>query len=186
MSPDVVTLVCEGVPDGPDVRWIGLVLGKLAESFEPASRIRPLPAGSKADLGATVRGMRKALRTPHVYAVRDRDYLRAELLGKDEAGGVYALTRHCLESYLVEPELLEAALGLHRAEEKLLAIAERRFWPDLGRAVLDAIGYEAPEGSAPPGRGLARRQGGGHADREGESRVVHRRPRGEAPGRRRF
>lgn len=142
MSQDEITLVCEGEPRGRDIRWLNLALGQLAASFELAGRVRVVPSGSKADLGATVRGMREALRTRRVHAIRDRDFLRAGLLAKDEQAGVYSLQRHCLESYLVEPDLLEVSLGLHRAEEKLLAIAERRFWPDVGRAVLDALGYE--------------------------------------------
>jgi hypothetical protein len=142
MSQDEITLVCEGEPRGRDIRWLNLVLGHLAASFEPAGRVRVVPSGSKADLGATVRGMREALRTRRVYAVRDRDFLRNELLAKDEPAGVHSLQRHCLESYLVEPSVLEEVFGLHGAEATLLQMAERRFWPDVGRAVLDAVAYE--------------------------------------------
>jgi hypothetical protein len=142
MSQDEVTLVCEGEPRGRDIRWLNLVLGHLAASFEPAGRVRVVPSGSKADLGATVRGMREALRTRRVYAVRDRDFLRGELLAKDEPAGVHSLQRHCLESYLVEPAVLEEVFGLDGAEARLADMAERRFWPDVGRAVLDAIAYE--------------------------------------------
>jgi hypothetical protein len=110
-----------------------------------------VPAGSKADLAATVRGMREALttpemrkarETPRVYAVRDRDFLRAELLGKGEPDGVYSLVRHCLESYLLEPEGIERALGLSGVEEQLLTLAERRFWTDVASAALDTVGYD--------------------------------------------
>jgi hypothetical protein len=143
MSQDEITLVCEGVRD---LRWLPLVLGQLAETFEMAGRVRVVSAGSKADLAATVRGLRESRRTRHVYAIRDRDFLRAELLAKGEPAGVYSLQRHCLESYLIEPELLEVALGFHQPADKLLAIAERRFWADVAHAVLDALGYELRKG----------------------------------------
>jgi hypothetical protein len=142
MSQDEITLVCEGEPRGRDVRWLNLVLGDLAMSLDRAGRVRVVPAGSKADLRATVRGMREALRTARVYAVRDRDFLSADLVGKDEAGGVYSLSRHCIESYMAEPTLLATALASDGMEERILALAERRFWTDIGRAVLDAVGYE--------------------------------------------
>jgi hypothetical protein len=77
----------------------------------------------------------------YVVAIRDRDFLQARLLDKDKPH-VHSLRRHCLESYLLEPDLLEKALGVTDAERKLLALAEDRFWPDVARAVLDAIGYE--------------------------------------------
>jgi hypothetical protein len=142
MSQRDVVLVCEGQPRGRDVRWLNLVVSTLAESYELAGNVRLVPGGSKADLGATVRGMREALRTPRVYAVRDRDFLLAELLGKDEGAGVYSFERHCLESYLLEPETVESALGVHGVAEKLRTLAEDRFWSDLARATLDAVGYE--------------------------------------------
>ncbi|XXX82307.1 hypothetical protein WMF30_26465 [Sorangium sp. So ce134] len=144
MSQDELTLVCEGEPRGRDTRWLTLALGHLAltESFEPAARVRVVPSGSKADLCATVRGMREYLKTRRVYAIRDRDFLRTELLAKDVSAGVYTFERHCIESYLVEPCVLEAVFGVSAVEDKLSALAERRFWPDVGRAVLDAFGYE--------------------------------------------
>jgi hypothetical protein len=148
MSRLDVTLVCDGVPKGPDLRWLSLVMSTLAESYEPASGVRVVPAGSKADLGAAVRGMRESLRkpesagAPRVFAVRDRDFLRAEHLRKDEAAGVYSLERHCLESYLLEPATVEAALGVSGVAERIQALAEARFWADVATAVLDAVGYE--------------------------------------------
>jgi hypothetical protein len=137
MSLKAATLVCEGVMGGRDHRWLALVLGELG-----AGHVNVGPAGSKANLGATVRGMREALTTPRVYAIRDRDFLRAELLRKDEADGVYSLERHCLESYVLEHEVLEKALGLSGVGAQVLALAERRFWPDVARAVLDDVSYK--------------------------------------------
>ena len=141
MAMDDIRLVCEGVTPGRDQRWFNLVLGALAETFEPAARGRPVPAGSKANLLATVRGMQEALSSTQVVAIRDRDFLQASLLDKDKPH-VHSLRRHCLESYLLEPEVLEKALGVTNVEQKLLLLAEDRFWPDVARAVLDAIGYE--------------------------------------------
>jgi len=142
MSQDEIRLFCEGEPRGRDVRWFNLVLSHLAETFEPAAHVKVMPAGSKADLSATVRGARRAFNTSLVYAIRDSDFLRTELLAKDLNSGVYSLQRHCLESYLVEPRVLEGALRSTGMEDKLHTLAERRFWQDIGRAVLDAHGYE--------------------------------------------
>jgi len=100
MSRGDISLVCEGEPGGRDINWLGLVLGELAESFELASRVRVVPAGSKANLSATVRGMREALGTRHVYAIRDRDFVPTDLLTKDVPSGVYSLERYCLEARL--------------------------------------------------------------------------------------
>ncbi len=141
MSQVEITLVCEGPPQGRDVRWLNLVLSQLAESFEPASFVRVVPGGSKADLGAAVRGLREARGSRRVYAIRDRDFLRANLLTKDVDHGVHSLNRHCLESYLVEPRTVEEAFGLRDVEARLLALAQQRFWPDVAGAVLDDLGY---------------------------------------------
>ncbi len=142
MNPIDIRLVCEGQPQGRDIRWLALALSELAGSFEPASTVRVVPGGSKADLGAAVRGLRETLGTRHVYAIRDRDFLPSKLLAKDVGHGVYSFNRHCLESYLVEPKTIEDALGADSVEARLLLLAERRFWPDVARAVLDAVGYE--------------------------------------------
>lgn len=73
MSQDEMTLVCEGQPRGRDVRWLGLVMGQLSETLDIAGKVRVVPAGSKADLGAAVRGLRESLRTARIYGIRDRD-----------------------------------------------------------------------------------------------------------------
>ncbi len=55
MATDEIRLVCEGVIRGRDQRWLNLVLGTLAETFEPAAPYqsgRPglglIPVSSKA------------------------------------------------------------------------------------------------------------------------------------------
>ncbi|AGP37235.1 hypothetical protein SCE1572_23780 [Sorangium cellulosum So0157-2] len=77
-----------------------------------------------------------------MYAIRDRDFLRTELLAKDESAGVYSFERHSIESYVVEPSVLEAVFGVSGIEDKLSALAERRFWPDVGRGVLEHFAWE--------------------------------------------
>ena len=66
MSQLEVTLICEGEPQGRDQRWLGLVMSTVAEcrtSRQAAFEV--VPAGSKADLGATVRGMREPAQAFH-------------------------------------------------------------------------------------------------------------------------
>lgn len=68
MSQDEITLVCEGEQRGRDVRWLNLVFSELAltRSFDPAGQVRVVASGSKADLCATVRGVRQHLATQRV------------------------------------------------------------------------------------------------------------------------
>lgn len=145
MSQDEMTLVCEGQPRGRDVRWLGLVMGQLSETLDIAGKVRVVPAGSKADLGAAVRGLRESLRTARIYGIRDRDFLRRDLVAGQRAGDVYPLDRHCLESYLIEPSVVEAALGARDVATIVEQLAAARFWRDVARAVADDISYRCRE-----------------------------------------
>jgi hypothetical protein len=138
---DEVRLVCEGVPGGRDVRWLNLVLSDLADRWEVAGHVRVVPAGSKVGLLGTLHGMREALGTSRVYAIRDRDFLPSELLAKRRTAEMHVLERHCVESYLVEPALLDEVLGMRDGERTLGVIADRRLWLDVGRAVLEDIAF---------------------------------------------
>ena len=79
------------------------MLSEIATRSELAGYAQVVPAGSKVNLAATVAGMREALGTMRVFAVRDRDFLRTEHLSKDESKGVYSLRRYSIESYMLEP-----------------------------------------------------------------------------------
>lgn len=136
MSLGEITLVCEGEPEGRDIRWLGLALDKLGV----AKAVEISPSGSKANLVPTVRALR-ARGQARVYAIRDRDFLHATLLEKNLGDGLFPLQRHCLETYLLEPELLEAAVGAREMKSKIEQLAEERFWLDVGRAVLEDFAF---------------------------------------------
>lgn len=136
MSLGEITLVCEGEPEGRDIRWLGLALDKLGV----ATAVEIAPSGSKANLLPTVRSLR-ALGRAGVYAIRDRDFLHATLLEKNLDDGLFPLQRHCLETYLLEPDLLEAAVGVREMRAKIERLAEERFWLDVGRAVLEDFAF---------------------------------------------
>ncbi len=88
MSLGEITLVCEGEPEGRDIRWLGLALDKLGV----AKAVEISPSGSKANLVPTVRALR-AQAQARVYAIRDRDFLHATLLEKNLGDGLFPLRR---------------------------------------------------------------------------------------------
>jgi hypothetical protein len=63
------------------------------------------------------------------------------LLEKDLGRGVSPLQRHCLETYLLEPDLLQNAVGARDVRSKIEQLAENRFWFDVGRAVLEEFAF---------------------------------------------
>lgn len=144
-----VTVLCEGVANGPDVRLLETARQALLRSLPLADRIVIQPAGSSADLAPSIRAYRRLRGTPVVFAVRDRDFLRPELLEQARAAAVERaqdaararpLSRHSIESYLLEPAFLAAATGA-QVESELAEFARERRWLDLARAALEDAGY---------------------------------------------
>ena len=133
-------LFCEGIAGGLDVRLIEFALFEIQRSDVRASRIRVLPAGSKGAVAAVVKAMRSVRPT---VGVCDRDYRPAWLLRQHREGveqkGQFPLSRHCIESYLVEPALL-LGLGvwsIAEAEAVLTEEAERLVWDCAAMGVVE-------------------------------------------------
>ena len=139
MTARNVTLLCEGEPNGEDIRWLGLALESLGE----AGRVDVVPCGSKANLRPSLEARRRwHAPSTAIVAVRDRDFLTDDLLNKDLGAGIVPVSRYCLESYMIEPSLIEEVFTITGVEALLCSMAERRFWTDVGRAVLDAYAFD--------------------------------------------
>lgn len=145
---DDVTILCEGEDGGLDVRMLDLALKALSGQSPIAQRATIRPAGSKVDLAPAIRARRDILRTKNVFAVRDRDFLPSGLMlehcaacGKGDARP-YPLRRYCIESYLLDGDVLEGATGIRDAESLVRKLAEVRRWTDVCRASLERVGFE--------------------------------------------
>lgn len=146
---DDVTVLCEGVANGPDVRLLETARQTLRSTLPLADRIGFKAAGSKIVLESSIQAYRGLRATPLVFAIRDRDFLRRELIEAQRAAAVerapeaaraWPLSRHSIESYLLEPAFLAAATGAE-VETELVEFARERRWLDLARATLEDAGY---------------------------------------------
>jgi hypothetical protein len=163
-SLDDITLLCEGVDQsvdqGDEERPVDVRLlenaRQAARAMQPiALRVTIRPAGSKSDMPAAIRAHRSTEPPRRAYAMRDRDFLRRPLLEDERVRAVstakealehpraYPLRRHCIESYLIEPDFVEVALEVSGVAAKLSEFAEQRRWPDVSRAALEDVGYRA-------------------------------------------
>lgn len=147
---DDIVLLCEGVDGGLDVTFLELARRAVQHAQPLALRVAIKPAGSKADLRPAVRARRDVWEKRHVFAVRDRDFLRRPRLEEarrkalslvEDEPPAFPLRRHCIESYLIEPRFVEAAVGIAGAATKLSELAERRRWVDVCRAALDDVDF---------------------------------------------
>lgn len=132
-------LYCEGVAGGLDVRLIEATLFEIQRTDVRASRIRVLPAGSKGAVAAVVKARRSV---GSAVGVCDRDYRPAVLLRQHRANvekGQFPLSRHCVESYLVEPALLMGlgAWSIADAEAILQEEAEALVWRCAAAGVVE-------------------------------------------------
>ncbi|MDI1429590.1 hypothetical protein [Polyangium sorediatum] len=152
-----IDLLCEGVPEGLDVRFLEMARFAVQKTLPFAARVGIFDAGSKLDLVPSVRARRTLFKKGYVFAVSDRDFLIRPLLEDRRAKALdlaiegeglkrltaYPLRRHCIESYLIEPAFIEHALGISGVSDVLAQMAERRRWIDIVRAVLEDVAYKA-------------------------------------------
>lgn len=154
VTPAEVHVLCEGQPNGLDVRLLERARWEIEQKgrIEWVRRLAFFPAGGKGELRAAL-GARRNLHSGKgvlVLAIRDRDFLRANAVQTDRLAAVaqagegtnakpWPLSRHSVESYLLEPSLL-AAVGI--ADEITATVphlAERQFWRDAARSVLEGL-----------------------------------------------
>ncbi|EYF02545.1 hypothetical protein [Chondromyces apiculatus] len=156
---DDISLFCEDEPNGPTIRLLAIAVQSLRREVRIATLVEPLPAGGKSDVKVRVRHARvdqKHVRAGQrrAFGIRDRDFLSRKLLDVQreralltdaKAAEAWPLSRHCIESYLLEPSFLVSVLGQAEAEwnEMLEGLAAERRWLDLGRAVLNDARWRA-------------------------------------------
>jgi len=143
-------VLCEGQPQGRDLRLLERVRSQLERNgvLDWLRAVRFVPAGGKSEL----RGQLKARSRIHatqpirIAAIRDRDFLRAAdaLAMRAEAvkpGGEQAwpLSRHSIESYLLEPELLESVGVPAAVAASLPELASHRLWYDLACSSVEVV-----------------------------------------------
>jgi hypothetical protein len=148
---DGITVLCEGIDQGLDVRILELARAELQPQLPIAARVTLRPAGPKNELPSAIQWHRALRNTSRVYALRDRDFLPSALLesrrrqaSSHDQRVAFPLRRHCIESYLVDPAFVAAALSLDKLPD-VEAIAQRRLWLDVSRAVLEEAAYHARE-----------------------------------------
>jgi hypothetical protein len=143
---DEICLYCEDEERRPTVRLLFLALEGLKGDIPLAEAIGPRPTGSKEDVKVRVRHARRD--KVRAFSVRDRDFLdrsrvdemRWKALRADwRTAEPWPLSRHAIESYLLDPRFLAQALP-SRTEAQwrtlLDEMAEARKWTDLLRAAL--------------------------------------------------
>lgn len=143
---DEIRLYCEDEERRPTVRLLFLALDALKREVRIAGAIDPRPTGSKEDVKVRVRHARRdRLRA---FSVRDRDFLERSLVDDMRRKALHVdwntaepwpLSRHAIESYLLDPPFLTQALPSRtEAQWKTLLdhMAEARRWTDLLRATL--------------------------------------------------
>lgn len=142
-----VAILCEGVSSGPDVRLLETARQALRGRTTLAERVVIRPAGSNADLVPALRARAELRGNGRVFAVRDRDFLRRELVEQQRSDAVGAratrpwpLSRHSIESYMLDPPFMAQVIGVD-IEPHLIEYARERRWLDIARAALEDAGY---------------------------------------------
>lgn len=132
------TVFCEGIAGGPDVRLLEAARMALLTTHPLADRIELRPAGSWGNLPSllTVYQHESA---PH-GALRDRDFMPRRIVEQQRGKSLrpFPLSRHCIDSYLLDSALFTAVAGVSITvyEAARDAEAERRQWLDAARGVI--------------------------------------------------
>lgn len=146
---DEVVLYCEDVAGRPSVRLLELARAHLVGEVPIAASVDIRPFGSEANLRPVVRLEREQGR--RAFAVRDRDFLTRALVDGGRAKhferttdvAPWPLSRHCIESYLLEQTFLERALPDCKVEWAVVLeeLARGRRWTDLARATIQDLNW---------------------------------------------
>ena len=148
---DGITLLCEGVDQGPDVRLLESARRALRHVLPLAELVTVRPAGGLEELNDRVRAGKHHTSGEKVFGIRDRDFLTAKLLAefRDRATqhpplGPWPLSRHTVESYLLDPAYVATVTGIAAevVAQALDDLATARLWHDAGRATLRRAAFE--------------------------------------------
>lgn len=155
LRADAITLFCEDVSGGRSQRLLNAALGALLSDLPFATIVRVVGVASKNDVKVRAKFGRMATEPRlRVFGVRDRDFLPRRLIDLHRADtfapgseqvAPWPLPRHCIESYLLDDDVLDrAALGVPLAEvrARLDALAAERRWLDVTRAALEDLAFK--------------------------------------------
>ncbi len=149
-SPYEIVVYCEGTSGGADVRLLEQARAALeADGWTDAGRLTLIPAGAWFNLAPVVRAARGAQQgAGRCFAVRDRDFMRRADLELDRAQALdeqasdpkaWPLSRHSIESYLLEPAWLGNAIEAQELAERIDRLAAARRFLDAVRAALSVV-----------------------------------------------
>ncbi|MCB9543462.1 MAG: hypothetical protein H6703_13575 [Myxococcales bacterium] len=133
------TIFCEGVARGADVRLLEAARAALVVTHPLADRVELRAANAWTSLTPLL-GAFKDEPSP-VRAIRDRDFLPHDFVAGQrlKPASPFPLTRHCIESYLLDSSTFIAVAGvaLPAYEAARDEVADEREWPDAAQGVLD-------------------------------------------------
>ncbi len=133
-----LTVFCEGADNGPDIRLIEAARFALEGESELAQETEVRAAGSRGDLNPL---LRLEHRFGDVRALRDRDFSPRGVVDAQRAKPhrSFPLSRHCIESYLLDTGLISGIAGIPSDEYESLrdAAAAERLWMDVHRGVIE-------------------------------------------------
>ncbi len=143
-------MFCED-EDGFSEKLLNVALQELRPTFPAAAAVEAIGAASKNDVKVRIKFAR--LDKVRAFGVRDRDFLERGLVERareqafaDTPGTVepWPLSRHCMESYLLDDDILLPTLP-HVAPDELLSIVENlakgRRWLDVARGTLEDLTF---------------------------------------------
>lgn len=154
LRPEEITLFCEDVSEGRSQRLLNAAVGALVPDLPFATIVRAVGVASKQDVQVKTKHARGSTRPLRVFGVRDRDFLRRPLVEgnrlrafapKPDDTAPWPLPRHCIESYLLDDDVLERAeLGvpLEELHARIEELAATRRWLDVTRAALEDLAFK--------------------------------------------
>ena len=150
---DEVLLLCEDMGGRPSVRLLEVARQRLVAELPIAASVDIKPVGGESNLRPLVHSEREQKR--RAFAVRDRDFLERSLVERfrtehfTEAVSVYPwpLSRHCIESYLLDAAFLARALPGPKLgwAEVVEELARARRWTDIAKATVNDLNWRLRE-----------------------------------------
>ncbi len=154
LRAEEITLFCEDKPGGRSQRILDAAVSELRGTLPFAGAIRTIGVLGKNDVVVRAKFARSQTGPKlRVLAVRDRDFLRAPLVTDARAHAYdsdwarvtpWPLSRHCIESYLLDDDVLDALPLASRptgAQPVIDRAAAARQWLDVTRGTLDDLAY---------------------------------------------
>ena len=153
LRAEEITLYCEDKGEGRSQRILEAAVSALSGELPFAPTVRP-GVDSKSDVQVRTKFARtQSGPRLRVFGVRDRDFLTQPLVlnarrhafhDKPQSVTSWPLSRHCIESYLLDDDMLTAAVpdaSLDALHAALDAAAGARLWLDVARGTLEDLAY---------------------------------------------